>query len=127
MANNADKIHKSNGQWSIPGGTAVPGQLSVDYHAGVILLEIYSAEDIEGKDANILFNSITAQRNYFVEYIWGFAGQLGDVTLFQCTWNSSEGLGAGLIINRYRAEFLITGIHLEKGFKIRSAKLCYLF
>lgn len=121
------QIRKTNGQWSIPGGPTVSGQLIINYGSGTILLEIYSASDIEGNDADALFMSLTAERNYFIDFIWGFAGELGDVTLFQCTWNSSEGLGAGLFINRYTAEFLINGIHLEKGFSVRSAKLCYPF
>ena len=125
MAKNRDRIRKSNGQWSIPGGVAVPGQLSVDYENGTILLEIYSPNDIEGNNADILFNSITASRNYYVDFIWGFAGELGNVTLYQCTWSSSEGLGVGLFINRYTVEFLFNHIHLNKNFKLRSAKLCF--
>jgi hypothetical protein len=125
MAKSSEKPRKRNGQWSIPGGTAIPGQLSVDYEKGKILLEVYSAIDIEGNDADILFNSITGKRNFYVDYIWGFAGELGDVTLFQCTWNSSEGLGAGLFINRYTAEFIFHSIHLTKNFKLKSAKLCF--
>jgi hypothetical protein len=57
MAKKTEHIRKSNGQWSIPGGPALPGQLSVDYEKGSILLEIYSANDIEGNDADILFNT----------------------------------------------------------------------
>ncbi|WPU91714.1 hypothetical protein SNE25_20560 [Mucilaginibacter sabulilitoris] len=125
MAKNNDHIRKCNGQWSVPDGTAVPGQLTIEYEKGAILLEIYSTIDIEGNNAELLFNSINAVRNYYVDVIWGFAGELGDVTLFQCSWHSSEGVGAGLIINRYRAEFLIRDIHLRKDFRVKAAKFNY--
>lgn len=125
MKKNSERVRKCYGQWSVPDGTVVPGQLTIDYEDGNLLLEIYSTLDIEGNNADLLFNSINAVRNYYVEVIWGFAGELGDVTLFQCSWHSSEGVGAGLIINRYRAEFLIRDIHLGKDFKVNSAKFSY--
>jgi hypothetical protein len=125
MGKNNDRIRKCNGQWSVPDRKVVPGQLTVDYENGSLLLEIYSTVDIEGNDADILFNSINAERNYYIDVIWGFAGELGDVILFQCSWHSSEGVGAGMIINRYRAEFLIRDIYLKKDFKVIAAKFSY--
>lgn len=125
MAKHIGRVNKSNGEWSIPNCESFPGQLSIDYENGTILLEIYSEKDIEGNNADILFNSLTGNRNYYLDIIWGFAGR--DITLFQCIWSSSEGLGGNLFINRYTAEFIIYEIHLDKGFKIKSAKFCYPF